>query len=138
MDHYTHLRIEDTRAALKALGMADVKNPEAHTTELRKTGTDSSDAGVQHRSQYLMRRTPLKVAERSDNVEQENGPKSKRGSTRRPAQNLGFGCELPHVAERGEEEKMERATGLEPATSSLGSWCSTVELRPPVDNAETV
>ena len=25
---------------------------------------------------------------------------------------------------------MERATGLEPATSSLGSWHSTTELRP--------
>ena len=25
---------------------------------------------------------------------------------------------------------MERATGLEPATTSLGSWCSTIELRP--------
>ena len=28
-------------------------------------------------------------------------------------------------------EKMERATGVEPATSSLGSWHSTTELRPP-------
>jgi len=27
-------------------------------------------------------------------------------------------------------EKRERATGLEPATSSLGSWHSTTELRP--------
>ena len=26
---------------------------------------------------------------------------------------------------------MERATGVEPATSSLGSWHSTTELRPP-------
>jgi hypothetical protein len=26
---------------------------------------------------------------------------------------------------------VERATGLEPATSSLGSWHSTTELRPP-------
>ena len=25
---------------------------------------------------------------------------------------------------------MERATGIEPATSSLGSWRSTIELRP--------
>jgi hypothetical protein len=25
---------------------------------------------------------------------------------------------------------MERATGVEPATSSLGSWHSTTELRP--------
>lgn len=30
----------------------------------------------------------------------------------------------------GSCQKMERATGLEPATSSLGSWCSTIELRP--------
>ena len=27
-------------------------------------------------------------------------------------------------------EKLERATGVEPATSSLGSWHSTTELRP--------
>ena len=27
-------------------------------------------------------------------------------------------------------EKMERETGLEPATSSLGSWHSTTELLP--------
>ncbi len=26
---------------------------------------------------------------------------------------------------------MERATGIEPVTSSLGSWHSTAELRPP-------
>ena len=29
-------------------------------------------------------------------------------------------------------EKMERGTGIEPATSSLGSWHSTAEL-PPLD-----
>jgi hypothetical protein len=28
-------------------------------------------------------------------------------------------------------EKMERETGFEPATSSLGSWHSTTELLPP-------
>ncbi len=28
-------------------------------------------------------------------------------------------------------KEMERATGVEPATSSLGSWHSTAELRPP-------
>jgi hypothetical protein len=28
-------------------------------------------------------------------------------------------------------KKLERATGVEPATSSLGSWHSTAELRPP-------
>ena len=28
------------------------------------------------------------------------------------------------------ERSAERATGLEPATSSLGSWHSTTELRP--------
>ena len=28
-------------------------------------------------------------------------------------------------------EKMERETGLEPVTSSLGSWHSTTELLPP-------
>ena len=28
-------------------------------------------------------------------------------------------------------EKMERETGVEPATSSLGSWHSTTELLPP-------
>jgi hypothetical protein len=27
-------------------------------------------------------------------------------------------------------ERMERAAGIEPATSSLGSWHSTAELRP--------
>ena len=30
-----------------------------------------------------------------------------------------------------QENALERATGLEPATSSLGSWHSTTELRPP-------
>ena len=29
-----------------------------------------------------------------------------------------------------EEEEMERETGIEPATSSLGSWRSTAELLP--------
>jgi hypothetical protein len=33
--------------------------------------------------------------------------------------------ESPHVA-----ENMERETGIEPATSSLGSWHSTAELLP--------
>ncbi len=28
-------------------------------------------------------------------------------------------------------EKLERETGVEPATSSLGSWHSTTELLPP-------
>ena len=28
------------------------------------------------------------------------------------------------------EEKLERAAGIEPTTSSLGSWHSTAELRP--------
>ena len=28
-------------------------------------------------------------------------------------------------------EELERATGFEPATSSLGSWHSATELRPP-------
>ena len=32
---------------------------------------------------------------------------------------------------------MERATGVEPATSSLGSWHSTTELRPPVPKSRT-
>jgi hypothetical protein len=31
-----------------------------------------------------------------------------------------------------EKEKMERETGIEPATSSLGSWRSTAELLPHV------
>jgi hypothetical protein len=31
-------------------------------------------------------------------------------------------------------EKLERETGLEPATSSLGSWHSTTELLPPLAN----
>jgi hypothetical protein len=31
---------------------------------------------------------------------------------------------------------MERGTGIEPATSSLGSWHSTAELPPPADPAE--
>ena len=30
-----------------------------------------------------------------------------------------------------QDNVLERATGLEPATSSLGSWHSTTELRPP-------
>src|ERR1039457_2563912 len=34
-------------------------------------------------------------------------------------------------------EKMERETGLEPATSSLGSWHSTTELLPLVDDPRT-
>ena len=33
--------------------------------------------------------------------------------------------------------KMERETGFEPATSSLGSWHSTTELLPPVFNSNT-
>ena len=33
--------------------------------------------------------------------------------------------QLPQVVER-----MERETGIEPATSSLGSWHSTAELLP--------
>ncbi len=31
-------------------------------------------------------------------------------------------------------ESLERATGVEPATSSLGSWHSTAELRPLTSN----
>ena len=31
--------------------------------------------------------------------------------------------------------ELERATGVEPATSSLGSWHSTTELRPPVSKS---
>jgi hypothetical protein len=34
-------------------------------------------------------------------------------------------------------EKMERETGLEPATSSLGSWHSTTELLPPASTTRT-
>ena len=43
---------------------------------------------------------------------------------------------LPHVMRRSweaigkEEREMERETGIEPATSSLGSWRSTAELLP--------
>ena len=32
---------------------------------------------------------------------------------------------------------VERATGIEPATSSLGSWRSTIELRPLKSNDES-
>ncbi len=32
-------------------------------------------------------------------------------------------------------KRMERATGVEPATSSLGSWHSTAELRPPASKS---
>ena len=42
--------------------MAETNEPEVQAVEFRKTGTDS---GVQHRSQYLMRRPP-KVAERGE------------------------------------------------------------------------
>ena len=34
-------------------------------------------------------------------------------------------------------ETMERETGLEPATSSLGSWHSTTELLPLLDDPYT-
>ena len=34
------------------------------------------------------------------------------------------------IIRRRPEKVVERATGLEPATSSLGSWHSTTELRP--------
>ena len=34
-------------------------------------------------------------------------------------------------------EKMERETGFEPATSSLGSWHSTTELLPPVGESSS-
>src|SRR6202012_5631143 len=35
-------------------------------------------------------------------------------------------------------EKMERETGVEPATSSLGSWHSTTELLPPLNRTGAV
>ena len=34
--------------------------------------------------------------------------------------------------------KMERETGVEPATSSLGSWHSTTELLPLVDSVSSI
>jgi hypothetical protein len=34
-------------------------------------------------------------------------------------------------------EKVERGTGIEPATSSLGSWHSTAELPPHVEGTAT-
>src|SRR5207245_8896012 len=37
------------------------------------------------------------------------------------------GCESPH----NPSGEVERPTGFEPATSSLGSWHSATELRPP-------
>ena len=38
---------------------------------------------------------------------------------------------MEEVADRSQViEKMERETGFEPATSSLGSWHSTTELLP--------
>ena len=41
---------------------------------------------------------------------------------------------MKEVAEESQvAEKMERETGLEPATSSLGSWHSTAELLPRSD-----
>ena len=46
------------------------------------------------------------------------------------------GCGIVHEnrysrqAIREEFERMERETGIEPATSSLGSWRSTAELLP--------
>ena len=46
------------------------------------------------------------------------------------------GCGIVHENQysrqgiRGEFERMERETGIEPATSSLGSWRSTAELLP--------
>ena len=46
---------------------------------------------------------------------------------------LKCGCQVRsglHRAVEGTKE-MERETGIEPATSSLGSWRSTAELLPP-------
>ena len=40
---------------------------------------------------------------------------------------------LEWVSQRNfRQEELERETGIEPATSSLGSWHSTTELLPPV------
>src|SRR5215207_8490530 len=46
----------------------------------------------------------------------EAAPSAEEGSPK-----LGVGCYL----------RLERAMGFEPTTSSLGSWHSTTELRPP-------
>jgi hypothetical protein len=53
----------------------------------------------------------------TENVTGNAGPRS----TKNPA---------PTEVEAGQDASRERATGLEPATSSLGSWHSTTELRP--------
>jgi len=41
------------------------------------------------------------------------------------------GAEEKNVQEVQKVQRVERETGIEPATSSLGSWHSTAELLPP-------
>jgi len=101
MDHYTHLRVEDTRAALNALRLADTEAPEAQAVELRKTGTDSQ---VQYPVQYAGGRTAPNVAERGGDCGREKGPEPETSSARKPARTRGSDRELPDVAERGGKE----------------------------------
>jgi len=111
MDHYTHLRVEDTRAALKSLGLSDTKEPEAQAVELRKTGTTDTAEGagqkdqVQYLVQYAERRDTPNAAECSESDGRENEPEPEKASTRKPAHNPDFGRELPNSAERGKGEK---------------------------------
>jgi hypothetical protein len=43
---------------------------------------------------------------------------------------LGYSTAMPGCRASNDSIPLERATGVEPATSSLGSWHSTTELRP--------
>src|SRR5437867_5590295 len=55
-------------------------------------------------------------------------------STAPEGQNSGRKCDGGYgPRSRNPRREMERPTGFEPATSSLGSWHSATELRPPGD-----
>ena len=92
MDHYTHLRVEDTRAALKALVMeATVAKPQ--TAVVVKTGTgpvivtNDCHNGCHNTGGF----SAPDAARRGNSDVSENGRKVKRGNRRKPLRVKPFG-----------------------------------------------
>ena len=81
--------------------------------------------GVYVHQEYDMTHLPRPLDQAADNV------LNRRDGKNYLSKELEYGrLDTSQCASLGITRGMKRATGLEPATSSLGSWHSTTELRP--------
>ena len=110
--------------------------------DLNQGGNKETPGTLRSWGAYWSWRRDVKPAALRGEAAPRGPPGNRLGTSYSPDPSVSSPIALPKIKNRGFPQRgpsvslMERAMGLEPTTSSLGSWHSTTELRPPFHAAQ--